>query len=280
MNAGPRGEARRRGAIRALRLGVPAVRADLPPDDARRGRRLCGRRRHQPGRELAYRDVVAAWRNYLAHSQQGPPVRPDRPQPGQPDAAAADRPRDRERPGRRGAHEARDDSRLQRARAAGQARRRHVQEDAAVQPRRARPAASSSWTSFREKNPPPEGAMFGYRRPARHDGRLRQSGAAGLEGLGEARQLLVRALDASGAGRADHTGRARAPPPTPYLRTEGLVSARCINDGPARLSFDPHQPRAGRETDRPYRRRSRACSACSCPAGACTLPTSPKPRAT
>ena len=87
---------------------------------------------------LAYRDVAAAWRYYLRTRNAGRPFVLDRAQPGQPDAADADRARDRERPGCRGAHEARDHSRLRRARAAGQARRRDIQEDAVVQSRRAR----------------------------------------------------------------------------------------------------------------------------------------------
>ena len=41
---------------------------------------------------LAYRDVAASWRNYLATRNNGPPIRADRPQPGQPDAADADQP--------------------------------------------------------------------------------------------------------------------------------------------------------------------------------------------
>ena len=41
------------------------------------------------------------------------------------------------------------------------------------------------------------------------------------------------------------------PPPTPYLRTEGLVSARCVNDGPRgylsiRTNADPRDKRTDR----------------------------------
>jgi len=41
------------------------------------------------------------------------------------------------------------------------------------------------------------------------------------------------------------------PPPTPYVRTEGLVSARCVNDGPrgylsVRTNADPKDKRTDR----------------------------------
>ena len=100
-----------------------------------------GARRHRAGDARLSRR-----RRRLAHlsrqPQQGPPVRPDRPQPGhrlmlqRADRAA----RSRASRSRR-ADAARDHPRLQRAGAAGQARRRHLQVDAAVQPRRPRPAA-------------------------------------------------------------------------------------------------------------------------------------------
>ena len=138
MNSDLNVAARRRlaaaGAVRALRLRVPDLRADLSPDDARRGRRLFGRRRHRcrPAM-LAYATSLAAWRNYLATQQQGPPVRAHRPQPGQPDAA--------ELIAREIENNPAVASRMKLAIIpgfnvlvpAGKAGRRHVQEDAAVQ---------------------------------------------------------------------------------------------------------------------------------------------------
>ena len=93
MNAGPRGESSPpRSQFARFASVCRTVRAGLPPDDAGRGRRLCRRRATSArlrGSPIA--TSLAAWRNYLAHPQPGPAVRADRPQPGQPDAAAADR---------------------------------------------------------------------------------------------------------------------------------------------------------------------------------------------
>jgi hypothetical protein len=41
------------------------------------------------------------------------------------------------------------------------------------------------------------------------------------------------------------------PPPTPFLRTEGLVSGRCVNDGPrGYLSIRTNADRTDKRTDR------------------------------
>ena len=67
-----------------------------------------------------------------------------------------------------------------------------------------------TWVSFRERNVPPAGAIFGVADAARHDRRLHQPGAARRDRLGEARQLLGRALDAAGPRRADQLVDAKA----------------------------------------------------------------------
>ena len=161
------------------------------------------------------------------------------------------------KPGGRRADEAGDHPRLQRAGAAGQAGRRHLQEDAAVQPRRARPAASSAGSASARRTCRPPGAMFGYRRQARHDRRLRQSGAARLDATGcrstaigtRARACRCRAA----RSLVDAKGRRRRPTSAP----KGLVSAKCVNDGPRgylsiRTNADPK-----RQAHRPHRRRGR-----------------------
>ena len=189
------------------------------------------------------------------------------------DAPAADRARNRDESRRRGAHEARDHARLQCARA------RRASWSAARSRRRRCAAAPGetgcviSWTSFREKNVPPAGAIFGYRRPARHDRRLRQPGAARARATGCRSTAIgsrARACRCP-AGRSDWSS--EGPPPTPYLRTEGLVSAKCVNDGPRGYLSIRTNARPQGQAHRPHRRRGRRSSACSCRAGACTLPT-------
>jgi hypothetical protein len=88
-----------------------------------------------------------------------------------------------------------------------------------------------AWSSFREKNVPPEGAIFGYAdqpgmtvgcvnpaRPGSHDWEK-------LDSYWFARS----SLPVPGGPIKWSTEGA---PPSAYLRTEGLISAKCINDGP------------------------------------------------
>ena len=107
-----------------------------------------------------------------------------------------------------------------------------------------------SWVSFREKNVPPPGAIFGYAdrpgmtvactNPAR-------PGAAGWVPL-DSYWFTQSTLPVPGGPiRWSSEG----PPPSPYLRTEGLVSARCVNDGPrgylsVRTNADPSDKRTDR----------------------------------
>ena len=107
-----------------------------------------------------------------------------------------------------------------------------------------------TWTSFREKNQPPPGAIFGYAEapgmtvacvnPAR-------PGAAGwvsLDSYWNARSTLP-------VPGGPVTWSSEGAPPSPFLRTEGLVSARCVNDGPRgylsiRTNADPKDKRTDR----------------------------------
>ena len=88
-----------------------------------------------------------------------------------------------------------------------------------------------SWTSFRDKNSPPQGAMFGFSdRPGMTVGCVNPAspGATGwvkLDSYWYARSSLP---VPGGAIRWSSEGQ----PSTPYVRTQGLVSARCVNDGP------------------------------------------------
>lgn len=107
-----------------------------------------------------------------------------------------------------------------------------------------------SWTSFRERNPPPEGAMFGIApspgmtvactNPAR-------AGSRGWERLDS--YFYARSLLPVPGGPISWSS--EGPPPSPWLRTEGLVSARCVTDGrrgylSVRTNADPADQRTDR----------------------------------
>ena len=107
-----------------------------------------------------------------------------------------------------------------------------------------------SWVSFRERNVPPPGAIFGYAdkpgmtvacvNPARPGSRNWER----LDSYFYARS----ALPVPGGPIVWST---EGPPPTPYVRPEGLVSAKCINDGPrgylsVRINADPKDKRTDR----------------------------------
>ncbi|MEO5773769.1 MAG: DUF3089 domain-containing protein [Sphingomicrobium sp.] len=107
-----------------------------------------------------------------------------------------------------------------------------------------------SWVSFRERNAPPVGAMFGYAHqpgmtvactnPAR-------PGSSGWERLDS--YFYARSALPVPGGPIQWSS--EGPPPTPYVRTEGLVSARCVNDGQrgylsVRTDADPKDKRTDR----------------------------------
>ena len=107
-----------------------------------------------------------------------------------------------------------------------------------------------TWTSFRERNAPPPGAIFGYAdrqgmtvgcvNPARWGSRNWEP----LDSEWFARSSLP---VPGGPIRWSSEG----PPPAPYVHTPGLASARCVNDG-ARgyLSIRTNADPGDRRTDR------------------------------
>jgi hypothetical protein len=107
-----------------------------------------------------------------------------------------------------------------------------------------------TWVSFREKNVPPPGAIFGY---AEQPGMTVACVNPALPGSRD----WVR-LDSYWFARSTLPvpggpilWSSEGPPPTPYVRTEGLVSARCINGGPrgylwVRTNADPSDKRTDR----------------------------------
>jgi hypothetical protein len=107
-----------------------------------------------------------------------------------------------------------------------------------------------SWVSFRERNAPPAGAIFGYsEKPGMtvacaNPARPGATGWVPLDSYWYARS----SLPVPGGPIAWSS---QGPPPAPFLRTQGLVSARCVNDGPRgylsiRTNADPGDSRTDR----------------------------------
>ena len=107
-----------------------------------------------------------------------------------------------------------------------------------------------SWVSFRERNVPPVGAIFGFApqpgmtvgcvNPARPGSRTWER----LDSYWFARSTLP-------VPGGPIAWSSQGPPPTPYLRTEALVSARCVNEGQrgylwVRTNADPKDKRTDR----------------------------------
>lgn len=86
-----------------------------------------------------------------------------------------------------------------------------------------------SWTSYRDGTEPPEGAMFGWAPPGMTVGCTNPAHAGSdkweqLDGYWYTRSAYP---VVGGPIKWSSEG----PPPTPFVRTDGLVSARCVNDG-------------------------------------------------
>jgi len=108
-----------------------------------------------------------------------------------------------------------------------------------------------TWVSFREKNAPPQGAIFGRADPGMtvactNPARPGSTGWAPLDSYWNGNW----SLPVPGGPIQWSTEGA---PPTEFLRTEGLVSGKCVNNGPLgylsiRVNADPNDKR----TDRVY----------------------------
>jgi hypothetical protein len=107
-----------------------------------------------------------------------------------------------------------------------------------------------SWTSFRERNAPPEGAMFGYAdRPGMTVGCVNPALPGSREWVKLDSYWFARSSNPVPGGPISWSS--EGPPPTPYLRTEGLVSAKCINDGQrGYLSVHTNHSPGDKRTDR------------------------------
>jgi hypothetical protein len=88
-----------------------------------------------------------------------------------------------------------------------------------------------AWSSFREKNVPPSGAIFGYAdRPGMTVGCVNPALPGSRDWVKLDSNWFARSTLPVPGGPIEWSS--EGPPPTPYLHTEGLVSAKCINDGP------------------------------------------------
>ncbi len=107
-----------------------------------------------------------------------------------------------------------------------------------------------TWTSFREKNVPPPGALFGFAdQPGMTVGCTNpgRPGATGWVPLDSYWDTTLSVPVPGGPVQWSSEGA----PPSPYLRTEGLVSARCVNDGQrGYLSIRTNPSPGGKRTDR------------------------------
>jgi hypothetical protein len=87
-----------------------------------------------------------------------------------------------------------------------------------------------AWSSFRERNAPPEGAMFGYSgQPGMTVGCVNPAlpGSAGWVRLDSV--WFTRSSYPVAGGPVQWSSEGQ--PKTPYVRTQGLVSGKCVNDG-------------------------------------------------
>jgi len=88
-----------------------------------------------------------------------------------------------------------------------------------------------SWTSFREKNAPPQGAMFGYSdQPGMTVGCVNPANPGSADWVKLDSYWFTRSTLPVPGGPIQWSTEGQ--PSTPYVRTEGLVSARCVSDGP------------------------------------------------
>lgn len=109
-----------------------------------------------------------------------------------------------------------------------------------------------TWVSFREKNTPPAGAIFGYA-PApgmtvacTNPARPGSTGWESLDSYWNARWSLP-------VPGGPIQWSSEGAPPTQFLRTEGLVSAKCVNEGQlGYLSVRTHSDPTDKRTDRVY----------------------------
>jgi len=88
-----------------------------------------------------------------------------------------------------------------------------------------------AWSSFREKNAPPDGAMFGYAdEPGMTVGCVNPALPGSRDWVRLDSDWFARSSLPVPGGPIQWSSQGQ--PSTPYVETKGLVSARCVNDGP------------------------------------------------
>ena len=88
-----------------------------------------------------------------------------------------------------------------------------------------------SWTSFREKNAPPTGAMFGYAdQPGMTVACVNPARPGATDWVKLDSYWFTRSTLPVPGGPIRWSSEGQ--PSTPYVRTDGLVSAKCVNQGP------------------------------------------------
>ena len=195
---------------------------------------------------IAYKDVLAAWKNYLRRLQQGPRRGPDRPLPGCRHAQPAAQQRDREAQVAAQAAGLGDPARRQRDDPQGQGPRRHVQEDPPLPLRQAdrlrdrvldlqrrphRPTRSSAAPTARSRRCRPARTRPTTRSPAR----TRPPSAAALRPL----ETIARSEPFPGTLGIGITIMYGGPAPsadTPWITPQDHYTARCdYTDGASSL---------------------------------------------
>jgi len=107
-----------------------------------------------------------------------------------------------------------------------------------------------SWVSFRENNAPPDGAMFGWASQSGMTVACTNPARPGSTRWEPLHSYWNSRLNLPAPGGPIVWSR-EGSPPTPFLRTEGLVSARCVSAGQrgylsVRTNADPNDKRTDR----------------------------------
>ena len=107
-----------------------------------------------------------------------------------------------------------------------------------------------SWTSYREKNVPPEGALFGIAdQPGMTVACVNPARPGSRDWAPLDSYWYTRSTYPVPGGPIQWSS--EGPPPTAFVRTEGLVSGKCVNDGRrGYLSIRTHADPNDKRTDR------------------------------
>ena len=107
-----------------------------------------------------------------------------------------------------------------------------------------------SWVSYREKNEPPPGALFGIaEQPGMTVGCVTPARPGSGDWVSFDSYWYTRSANPVPGGPIQWS--TQGAPPTPYVRTEGLVSGKCVNDGQrGYLAIHTNHSAGDKRTDR------------------------------